>query len=95
MALARTLFTPEHEQYRDALRRFLDKEVAPHHARWEEQQHVDREVWLKAAQAGFLCGTMPEAFGGAGGDFSAAGKQSMTDEPCDDGFQYSFECKSR
>ena len=68
MALARTLFTPEHEQYRDALRRFLDKEVAPHHARWEEQQHVDREVWLKAAQAGFLCGTMPEQFGGAGGD---------------------------
>ena len=68
MALARILFTPEHEQYRDALRRFLDKEVAPNHARWEEQQHVDREAWLKAAQAGFLCGTMPEQFGGAGGD---------------------------
>ena len=53
MALTRSLFNEDHEQYRDALRRFLDKEVAPHHARWEEQQHVDREVWLKAAEAGF------------------------------------------
>ena len=68
MALTRSLFNDDHEQYRDALRRFLDKEVAPHHARWEDQQHVDRAVWLKAAQAGFLCGTMPEAYGGAGGD---------------------------
>jgi acyl-CoA dehydrogenase len=68
MALARSLFNEDHEQYRDALRRFLDKEVAPHHARWEEQQHVDREVWLKAAEAGFLCGSMPEAYGGSGGD---------------------------
>ncbi|WP_297723448.1 acyl-CoA dehydrogenase family protein [Limnohabitans sp. Rim8] len=68
MALTRSLFNDDHEQYRDALRRFLDKEVVPHHARWEDQQYVDREAWHKAAQAGFLCGTMPEAYGGAGGD---------------------------
>ena len=68
MALTRSLFNEEHEQYRDALRRFLDKEVVPHHARWEDQQYVDHEAWLKAAQAGYLCGTMPEEFGGAGGD---------------------------
>ncbi len=64
----RTLFTPDHEAFRDAFRRFMDKEIAPHHADWEEQGYVDRAVWHKAGQNGFLCMTMPEEFGGAGAD---------------------------
>ena len=64
----RTLFTPDHESFRDSFRRFMEKEIAPHHADWEEQGYVDRAVWNKAGENGFLCMTMPEEFGGAGAD---------------------------
>ena len=64
----RTLFTPEHESFRDSFRRFMEKEIAPHHADWEEQGYVARAVWNKAGENGFLCMTMPEEFGGAGAD---------------------------
>ena len=64
----RSLFSPDHESFRDAFRRFMDKEVAPFHADWEEQGHVDRAVWNKAGDNGFLCMTMPEAYGGSGAD---------------------------
>ena len=66
--IPRTLFTAEHELFRDAFRKFLDREVAPFHAEWEEQGFVDRAVWRKAGENGFLCSTMPEAYGGAGAD---------------------------
>jgi acyl-CoA dehydrogenase len=64
----RPLFTAEHELFRDTVRKFVEKEVVPHHDRWEEQGHVDRDVWLKAGEAGLLCMTMPEAWGGSGAD---------------------------
>jgi acyl-CoA dehydrogenase len=66
--IERTLYTPDHEAFRDSFRRFVDKEIAPHHEAWEEQGYVDREVWAKAGANGFLCMTMPEAYGGAGAD---------------------------
>ena len=62
--IPRTLFTPEHESFRDSFRRFVDKEIAPHHEAWEEQGYVDRDVWRKAGANGFLCMTMPEEWGG-------------------------------
>jgi alkylation response protein AidB-like acyl-CoA dehydrogenase len=64
----RTLFDADHEAFRDSFRRFLEKEVAPHHDAWEEQGHVDRAVWNKAGENGFLCATMPEQYGGSGVD---------------------------
>ena len=64
----RTLFSEEHTAYRDSLRRFLEAEVVPHHADWEEQVFVDREIWTKAGANGFLCASMPEAYGGAAAD---------------------------
>ena len=64
----RTLFSAEHEAFRDSFRRFMDKEIAPFHAQWEEQGYVDRAVWNEAGANGFLCMTMPEEFGGAGAD---------------------------
>jgi acyl-CoA dehydrogenase len=64
----RTLFSAEHDAFRDSFRRFMDKEIAPFHAQWEEQGYVDRAVWNKAGENGFLCMTMPEEFGGAGAD---------------------------
>ncbi|MCY7318638.1 MAG: acyl-CoA dehydrogenase family protein [Ramlibacter sp.] len=66
--IERTLFSPEHESFRDSFRRFMEREIAPHHEAWEEQGYVDRELWRKAGQNGFLCMTMPDDLGGAGGD---------------------------
>jgi acyl-CoA dehydrogenase len=54
--------------FRDAARRFIEGEIVPHHARWEEQGHVDRNVWNKAGESGLLCTSMPEQYGGAGVD---------------------------
>jgi len=67
-SIPRTLFEPEHEQFRDALRRFVVTEVLPHRERHEKQGFIDRDIWLKGGAAGFLCPTMPEEFGGAGAD---------------------------
>ena len=64
----RTLFTSDHEAFRDSFRRFVDKEISPFNEAWEEQGFVDREVWRKAGENGFLCMSMPEAYGGAGAD---------------------------
>jgi acyl-CoA dehydrogenase len=66
--IERTLFSEDHRMFRDAVRRFMEQEVVPHHDRWEEQGFVDREVWQKAGANGMLCATMPEAYGGAGAD---------------------------
>lgn len=66
--LERNLFTEAHEFFRDALGRFVDNEIAPHHAGWEEQGYVDREIWERAGANGFLCPSMPEQYGGAGAD---------------------------
>ena len=64
----RTLFGAEHEEFRKSLRRFFAEEVMPHHERWEEQQHVDRAIWNRAGELGFLCLTIPEEYGGMGAD---------------------------
>jgi alkylation response protein AidB-like acyl-CoA dehydrogenase len=66
--IERTLFTPDHEAFRDSFRRFIDKEVVPFHEAWEEQGYVERAVWNKAGENGFLCTSMPEAYGGADAD---------------------------
>jgi alkylation response protein AidB-like acyl-CoA dehydrogenase len=71
--LPRTVYTADHEEFRKNFRRFLHEECAPHHARWEEQQHVDRSLWRRAGELGFLCLSIPEQYGGMGADrlFSA------------------------
>ena len=66
--IERTLFTPDHEAFRDSFRRFIANEVVPFHEAWEEQGYVAREVWNKAGDNGFLCTSMPEAYGGADAD---------------------------
>ncbi len=63
--IPRTLFGEEHESFRSSFRKFLEKDVIPRHEAWEEQGYVDRDVWLKAGENGFLCTSMPEAYGGA------------------------------
>jgi acyl-CoA dehydrogenase len=66
--IERTLFNADHEAFRDSFRRFMEKEIAPHHDAWEEQGYVDRAVWTKAGDNGFLCMCLPEAYGGSEAD---------------------------
>ena len=66
--IPRTLFTSEHETFRDSVRRFLEAEVKPHDEKWQEQGYADKAVWKKAGEHGFLCMSMPEEYGGSGAD---------------------------
>ena len=66
--IERTLFSSDHEAFRDSFRRFIANEVSPFHDAWEEQGYVERAVWNKAGENGFLCTSMPEAYGGADAD---------------------------
>ena len=68
MTIPRTIFDDEHRQFAESLDRFIEVEVAPHYERYEDQGFIDREVWLKAGQSGYLCTSMPEEYGGAGAD---------------------------
>ena len=65
----RTLFSEEHEIFRSSFRKFIEARVLPNQGKWREQGMVDREIWLEAGAAGFLCPWMEEEYGGAGGDF--------------------------
>ena len=51
-------------------RAFLDKEATPNLERWAEQGSVDREFWNSAGDAGLLCISIPEEYGGSGGTFA-------------------------
>ncbi len=64
--MQRTLFEPEHDAFRDTVRAFLEKEVVPHHAQWETDGIVPRELWLRAGELGLLGFMIPEEFGGGG-----------------------------
>ncbi len=67
--IPRTLFSSDHELFRDQVRRFIATEIMPYHAGWEEAGIVPRSAWHKAGEAGLLCTEVPEEYGGAGGDF--------------------------
>jgi acyl-CoA dehydrogenase len=60
--------TPEHEQLRETVARFLADEVEPHGEAWEEQGFVPREVICKLGRLGLLGITYPPEYGGAGAD---------------------------
>jgi acyl-CoA dehydrogenase len=62
-------YTDEHRMFRDALRRFLAKEITPHVEEWEEAGIVPREAWKKMGEQGFLAMNVPEEYGGLGADF--------------------------
>jgi acyl-CoA dehydrogenase len=55
---------------RELARSFCGNELTPHQERWAEQKHIDREVWNKAGEAGLLCLSVPEQYGGGGGTFA-------------------------
>ena len=64
----RAIFEPEHDAYRESFRTFIEREVLPHYAEWEQAQLVPRELFTKAAAHGFLAMEVPERYGGQGVD---------------------------
>lgn len=65
----RGLFSGEHDQFRDTVRRFVEDRLTPHHAEWERAGVVPREVWREAGETGLLCPNVPEEYGGFGADW--------------------------
>ncbi len=61
--------TEDLEIFKDAVNKFYTREFAPHSDRWTKQGHVDRDAWNKAGEAGLLCASIPEEYGGGGGDY--------------------------
>ena len=54
----------------DMATRFLGEEIAPRYEEFEKNEMFDRESWRKAGEAGLLCASMPEEYGGSGGTFA-------------------------
>lgn len=65
----RMAYDETHEMFRDSVRRFLEREMLPHVARWEDQGYPDASFWRAAGAAGLLCPSVPEEYGGQGLDF--------------------------
>ena len=64
--MKRTIFDSDHTMFRDAVRRFAEKEIVPYHEDWEKEGIVARSLWEKAGEMGFLGMDVPEAYGGGG-----------------------------
>lgn len=59
----------EHDIFRKALRKFLEKEAYPYYDQWEEDRIIPRSFWKKMGDNGFLCPDVPEQYGGTGVDW--------------------------
>ncbi|WP_326799814.1 acyl-CoA dehydrogenase family protein [Streptomyces sp. NBC_01808] len=66
--MKRRLYGPEHLAFRETVRTFLAKEVAPHYASWEADGIVSRDAWRAAGRQGLLGLAVPEEYGGGGHD---------------------------
>ncbi|MFZ5867010.1 MAG: acyl-CoA dehydrogenase family protein [Thermodesulfobacteriota bacterium] len=62
-------YTEEHRIFRQAVRKFCEREVVPHVDEWEEAGIVPKSVWKRMGEQGFLCMQVPEEYGGMGADF--------------------------
>src|SRR3984885_16019976 len=65
----RPVFRDDHNLFRDQVRRFVEREIEPHLAQWEDEGIVPTALWRKAGAQGLVCVSVPQAYGGAGGDY--------------------------
>jgi acyl-CoA dehydrogenase len=65
---SRSIFTEDHEAFRDSVRRFVESEIVPNLEGWRDADGVSRDVITAAGEAGFLGITVPEEFGGGESD---------------------------
>lgn len=70
--MTRRYIQEEHKIFRDAFRKFLEKEAYPYYDAWEKAGIIPREFWTKLGENGFLCPWLDEAYGGLNADFAYA-----------------------
>jgi len=63
------LLTDEHQSFREILRSFIKKEIAPYIDQWEKEKQIDRSIWKKMGEMGFMGLNYPEEYGGLNLDF--------------------------
>ena len=73
----RSAYTPDHEAFRDTVRKLFDKELYPHIDTFESEGIVSKAFWRACGENGLLCPTVPEEYGGLGLDF---GYNAVVDE---------------
>jgi alkylation response protein AidB-like acyl-CoA dehydrogenase len=64
--MERNLYQTEHTAFRHSVRTFMERQVAPRHAQWEEAGIVDRDIWVEAGKQGLFGFDVPEEYGGGG-----------------------------
>jgi alkylation response protein AidB-like acyl-CoA dehydrogenase len=69
LPIQRGVYREEHELFRNSVRRLFEEALHPHLAKWDEQNVVDRGFWKSCGNAGLLCPSVPETYGGLGLDF--------------------------
>lgn len=69
MAINTDFFSPEHQEMRRVLRKYIETELAPHADEWEEAGSYPSEVIRQMGKQGFLGMSYPEEYGGSGGDY--------------------------
>jgi len=67
--MARNIYTEEHHIFRNAVRKYVQNELAPYLDEWEERSEIPRSVWKGLGDQGFLCPWLDEEYGGSGVGF--------------------------
>ncbi|BBH17588.1 putative acyl-CoA dehydrogenase (FadE) [Nocardioides baekrokdamisoli] len=66
--MKREIYNEDHEDFRSAVRSWLERDVIPNSEQYIKDKALPREFWLKAGENGFLGLAIPEEYGGAGAD---------------------------